>query len=97
MPTYVLLGNFTDQGAKSIGGTVERSRQVRSQIEARGGKVRAVYWTMGPYDLTVLVDFPDDETALARLFQFVAAGNVRTTTMRAFSESEVEAALKQLS
>jgi uncharacterized protein with GYD domain len=96
MPFYVSLINFTDQGARDIRGTVERSRQIRSLIESRGGKVHGVYWTMGPYDIVAVVEQPDDETGLAGLFQIAAGGNVRTQTMRAFTDNEVGSALGKM-
>ena len=44
--------------------------------------------TMGPYDVAALLEAPDD-TAIARFaLTLGAGGNVRTTTMRAFSREE---------
>ncbi len=44
--------------------------------------------TMGDYDLVTVVETPDDET-YARLTLAVAAlGNIRTKTLRAFTEEE---------
>ena len=38
----------------------------------------------GQYDLVVVSEFPDDETATAFLLQVGGIGNVRTSTLRAF-------------
>jgi uncharacterized protein with GYD domain len=40
-------------------------------------------WTMGAYDVITLLEAPDDETAASLVLRVAAAGNVRTTTMRA--------------
>ncbi|MET7671852.1 GYD domain-containing protein, partial [Micromonospora luteifusca] len=47
-------------------------------------------WTVGPYDLVAVVEAPDDETATAALLQLGGAGNVRTTTLRAFGREEMD-------
>ena len=41
------------------------------------------------YDLVTIIEAPDDETATAALLALGAQGSVRTTTMRAFSASEM--------
>jgi uncharacterized protein with GYD domain len=48
-----------------------------------------VLYTVGEYDVVIVVDFPDDETGTAALLQVGALGNVRTNTMRAFNPDEM--------
>jgi uncharacterized protein with GYD domain len=48
-----------------------------------------IYWTLGPYDIVTIVDFPDDETATAALLRLAEAGNIRTTTLRAFDRDSL--------
>ncbi len=47
-----------------------------------------MYYTMGEYDVVVISEAPDDATAMAILLAVGAQGSVRTTTLRAFPESE---------
>ena len=95
MPTYVVLYNFTDQGAKNVKGTVERVRDTRAENERRGFKTLGVYWTQGQYDLVAIVEAPDEQAMLAGLVNVAGAGNVRSTTLRAFTENEIEGVLKK--
>ena len=44
---------------------------------------------MGPYDLVIVMDAPDDETATAPLPSLGALGNVRTQTLRGFSAEDM--------
>jgi uncharacterized protein with GYD domain len=44
------------------------------------------YLTIGQYDMVVMLDAPDDETAARFNLTLASAGNVRTTTLKAFSE-----------
>jgi uncharacterized protein with GYD domain len=95
MPTYVALVNFTDQGIKTFRDTVHRAEDYRGLVEKNGGRVRQLLWTLGQYDLVVVTDFPDDETATAVVLQTVAAGNIRTTTMKAFDAEQMSAIVQR--
>ncbi len=96
MPTYIALWKFTDQGAKNIKETVQRSRQTREENERRGFKVIGLWWTQGEYDLVSIVEAPSEEAMMAGLLNIAAAGNVRSHTLRAFSEAEMESIVKQM-
>ena len=90
MPAYIILANFTEQGIKDAKNTVSRARAVEKAIEAAGGRKIGIWWTMGAYDMMLIGEGPDDETAMRVLIQMGMQGNVRTTTLRAFSEEEME-------
>ena len=96
MPKYVVLYRLTEQGAKSIRATVERARQTREENEKRGFKVQALLWTRGPYDLVAVVEAPSEEAMMGGMVNIVSAGNVSSTTMRAFDEKEMEGILRQV-
>ena len=55
-----------------------------------------VYWTVGPYDLVCLIEAPDDESATAFLLEVSSAGNIRTTTLRAYDREEMSGILERL-
>jgi uncharacterized protein with GYD domain len=46
-------------------------------------------WTVGAYDLIATLEAPDEET-LAALLTLAAQGNLRTTTLRAFTANEMK-------
>jgi uncharacterized protein with GYD domain len=96
MPKYIVLYRFTENGAKDIRGTVARARQTREQNEKRGFKVQAMLWTQGPYDLVAVVEAPSEEAMMGGMVNVVSAGNVTSTTMRAFDEQEMDKILKQV-
>ncbi len=89
MPKYVLLTNWTDQGVKNFRDTVKRGDTVSAQAKKVGGKMTQLLWTVGPYDVVGILEFPDDETASAFSLWVASLGNVRTTTMRAFDAAEM--------
>lgn len=96
MPTYVSLVNFTDQGARNAKDTVQRAAAFRSDLERRGGKLLSIYWTQGQYDIVTTIDAPDEQTAMAALLAVAGLGNVRTETLRAFSESEMQSIIQKI-
>jgi uncharacterized protein with GYD domain len=94
MARYVVLYKFTEQGAKGIRDTVKRAHQTREENERRGFKVEALLWTQGPYDLVAVVEAPSEEAMMGGMVNVVSAGNVTSTTMRAFNEQEMGGILK---
>ncbi|MFD9539371.1 GYD domain-containing protein [Streptomyces sp. NPDC060022] len=90
MPTYVTLLTWTDQGIQNYKDTAKRSKAFESAVQKLGAKLLSIYWTVGPYDLVAIVEAPDDETATAALLQLGGVGNVRTTSLRAYGQEEME-------
>ena len=90
MSTYIMLANWTDQGVRSAKDTVKRARAFREAGSAMGITVATLNWTLGPYDLVLTFESPDDETTTRVGLALAAQGNVRTVTMRAFGEEEME-------
>jgi uncharacterized protein with GYD domain len=84
MATYIVLYKFTQDGAKTIRDSVKRAGRIRQENARRGFKVMDVYWTQGPYDMVAIVDAPSEEAMMGAMMNVVAAGNVSSTTMRAF-------------
>ncbi len=89
MTTYVSLINWTDQGIKNFRDTTQRAQDFSGLVESVGGRVRELLWTVGEYDIVCIAEFPDDEAGVAALLQVGSAGNVRSTTMRAFNAEEM--------
>src|SRR5215510_10870621 len=96
MPTYIVLGTFTDQGIRSVRDSLKREDAFRKQCEKVGAKVKDVYRTMGRYDLTAVVDAPDDVTISSLMYSTGALGNIRTETLRAFTRQETEQAFAKM-
>ena len=68
----------------------ERAAALRAAAKKLGAKVTNVYWTLGEYDGLLILEAPDDETATSVLLHLAAAGNVHTTTCRAFTAAEMD-------
>ena len=96
MARYVVLIDWTDQGVRNAKDSVKRVGQARAAFQQMGVAIETIYWTLGSHDLVAVLTAPDGETFAAALLQLAGAGNVRTTTLRAFDEAEFGAILAKL-
>ena len=89
MAKYIALVNFTDQGIKTVTESVKRAQASVSSFDKYGCKKIAQYWTLGQHDIVIVLEAPNDEAAMKGLLAVGKLGNVRTTTLRAFTADEM--------
>jgi uncharacterized protein with GYD domain len=90
MANYVVLINWTEQGIGNFRETLDRERAAGEMLEKLGGRITDARWTIGPYDIVISIEAPDDEAVTAWALSLGALGNIRTTTLRAFSREEMQ-------
>lgn len=95
MPHYIILGNFTEQGIKNVRQVPKRDDEARHMIEQAGGKMQ-IHYTLGEYDFVAIIEMPDDEAMMKFLLQAGSLGNVRTKTLKAWTESDSTKVISQL-
>ena len=96
MAMYVSLLQFTEQGIRNVKDTIKRAAAATAEAEKMGVKVTDSFWTMGAYDVVLLLEAPNDETVSAFSLKIGALGNVKSQTMRAFSRKEMEGILAKV-
>lgn len=96
MTRYVVLFDWTDQGVRNAKDSANRVGQARGAFQRMGVAIEQIYWTLGTHDLVAVLTAPDDQSLAAALLQLAGAGNVRTTTLRAFDETEFGAMIGKL-
>ena len=84
MTTYILLGNYTEQGSRRIRESPARLDKARAILREMGGDFQSFNLTMGRYDFVAVYEAPDD--AVAARFTLGEMGYVRTETLKAFPE-----------
>ncbi|HEV3377654.1 MAG TPA: GYD domain-containing protein [Thermoleophilaceae bacterium] len=89
MPTYVALIDWTEQGVRNFKDTVDRYEAAESAFEGLGVRFTDIHWTLGTHDIVATIEAPDDETLAAALLSIAGQGNIRTTTLRAFTREEM--------
>lgn len=88
MPTYIQLYRWTDQGIRNVKDSPDRVATAAQALQAMGAELKAIYVTMGQYDLISVIEAPDDETVAKFALALGAVGNVHTETLRAFTQDE---------
>lgn len=96
MAHYVVLGNFTDQGIRNVKETAKRAKAFRETAKGVGATVKDVFWTLGSYDVVATLEAPDDEVVASLMMKVGSLGNLKSQTLRAFDEKEVQGLLAKV-
>ena len=90
MATFITTIKFTQQGIASIDESTKRAAALKAVARKGCVKITNIFWTLGEYDGLLILEAPDDETAMTVLLHLAALGNVHTTTVRAFTAAEMD-------
>ena len=91
MPTYIVLVTFTQKGMENIQDSPKRLEAARQLGKSLGGEITAAYYTMGQYDMVLILEAPSNEAAMKGLLKTGSLGNVKTETLVAIpAEKAVE-------
>jgi uncharacterized protein with GYD domain len=90
MAIYIMLASFTDQGIRKVSDSPKRTDAFKEMAKKCGATVRESFWTLGEYDMVAIVEAPDDISMTALGLSSGALGNVRTQTLRAFTQADMK-------
>ena len=96
MATYISMIRFTERGIGNIKESPARLEAARKEFEKAGAKLKDFYLVTGQYDAVVISEAPDDTTIAKLTLGLGARGNVRTETLRAFTEVEYRKIISSL-
>ncbi len=96
MATYIVLANFTEHGIRSVKDTTRRADAFKDLAKMFGISVKDIYWTLGRYDIVTTIEAPDEMSVTALGLSLGKSGNIRTETLRAFSQDEMSAVLEKV-
>ena len=88
MATYITLLRYTQQGIQNLSEAPTRLDAAKEAFRKMGAELKEYYATTGQYDAVVISEAPDDETFAKVSLAIGMQGNVRTETLRAFTEDE---------
>ncbi|MFQ5890689.1 MAG: GYD domain-containing protein [Gemmatimonadota bacterium] len=88
MATFVFLSRFTQKGIQNIKESPARLEAARKMFRSAGAQIKEFYLVTGRYDAIVITEAPDEAAAVKLALSLSALGNVRTETLRAFTEEE---------
>ena len=95
MPTFVSLVNFTGQGVQNVQESPKRAEAFRAMAADMGLKVEAMYYTLGQYDMVVIVEGPED-AVMASLLKVSSLGNIRMQTLKGFSVDDMKGFISKM-
>ncbi len=96
MPVYVTLYKMTGKGAREVKQIPARIETGIKAAESAGIKVLGFYAVLGEYDYVGIGEAPSDEVAATFFLSLMSQGNVKTTTMRAFTVDELAEIIKKV-
>ena len=96
MPTYIQLLSFTQQGIEKIKESPARLDAAKQAYKAMGCEMKGFYLVMGQYDAVVITEAPNDETLSKLALALDSKGNVRTESLRAYTEDEYRKLISSL-
>ncbi len=95
MPVFIVIGNWTNEGLKTVKDAPSRIRKTHKAVEAVGGKMQ-LYYILGDYDFIMTIDVPTDESIVKVLAWLGSKGFVRTKTLKAWPEDEGSKILSEM-
>ena len=96
MSSYCILGSYTDQGVRSIKDLPKRLDAARDLAKSMGAELKEFYLAMGRYDFVVMMEAPSEDVIARYVLALASRGNVRTTTLRVFNETQYKAIIGKL-
>jgi uncharacterized protein with GYD domain len=94
MAKYITLGRF--RTGVDISQAPARVEKVKAALATVGGKMEALYYTMGAYDFVTIIDAPSNEAAAAYAAWYAKLGIAETTTMTGMSLEEMVSAASRI-
>ena len=96
MASFVILANFTDQGIRGIKDTLKRAKAFRELAGKFNVVIKDIYWTLGRYDVVLTMESADDAAVASLMMKAGSLGNLKSHTLRAFKESEMDSIIDRL-
>jgi uncharacterized protein with GYD domain len=88
MATFILSMSWTEQGIRAVKDWPKRNTAARELAKKMHVEIKEVFLTSGDSDLLAILETPADDNVAKFCMAIGAHGNVRTRTMRAWSEAE---------
>jgi uncharacterized protein with GYD domain len=88
MATYIALLKWTGKGMEHVKDSPSRLDAGRETFKKIGVNIKDTYLTMGSYDLVCIIEAADDESFAKAMLSLGSQGNVKTETLKAFTEDQ---------
>jgi len=96
MPTFISMLSWTDQGIRNVKDSPKRLQAGREAGKKLGVDIKQVFLVNGEFDLLVIMEAADGNNVAKLVMTLGAQGNVRSHTVRAWSEAEYAKLISEL-
>ncbi len=96
MPTYISMLSWTDQGIRSVKEAPKRLQAARERAKKIGVDIKQVFLTSGEFDMIVIAETANGDNIAKLALMSGADGNVRSRTVRAWTEAEMAKLISEL-
>jgi uncharacterized protein with GYD domain len=96
MPLFIVTLNWTEQGIRTVKDSPKRAQAARELAKKVGVEIKQFYLTSGESDLLVIVESPNGDNVAKLAMALGSQGNIRTKTVRAWTEAEYEKLISEL-
>ncbi|MBW2633652.1 MAG: GYD domain-containing protein [Deltaproteobacteria bacterium] len=96
MAKFISLVKYTTKGVENVKESPNRLDAVKQLCESMGARVDGFYLTMGRYDIVMIMDAPNYETAVKIILTVTSGGSVSTETLPAFPEEDYRKIISEL-
>ena len=94
MSRYIALLSFTERGSSQIKESTSRAHAFDELAAKSRVTVEGQYWTIGSHDGVLVLKAESEDRILHLLAELASLGFVRTESLRAFTDTEIDAVLK---
>jgi len=96
MPTFIISLDWTDQGIRGVKEAPKRSQAAKELAKKLGIEIKQVYLTSGEHDLLLILETASGDNVAKFALAVGSMGNVRTSTARAWPETEFQKLISEL-
>jgi uncharacterized protein with GYD domain len=96
MPTFVILGKWTQKRMETIKDLPENIKASRPVFESYGVKIHTMVFTLGQYDLVAIGEAPNAEAITKALLSWSRKGLLRTETLTGFPAEQMIELVKDI-
>ncbi len=93
---FIVSINWTDQGIRNVKESPKRSEAARKLAKKVGVDIKEMYLTSGDADIVAIVETPNGDNVAKFAMAVGAQGNVRTRTVRAWTQAEMQKMISEL-
>jgi len=88
--------NWTEQGIRSIKDAPKRAQAARDMAKKMGVEIKEIYLTSGDTDMVAILETANGDNVAKFAMAIGAMGNIRTRTVRAWTQAEMQKMISEL-